>query len=449
MSKQAVMDYSTTAASNTDVDGTDSTGATGLVKSGDNYVRSIMAHVKGYALDLGSVVTVGGTADAITVTLASAPSALADGMRFTFNASAANTGATTLNVTPAGGSAFGAKKVMKWSAGSEAELSAGDISAANALVEVIYDTARNGAAGAWMILGSAAVAAATTTQQLTGTSAAVYSTPDSVAALWEKGSGVASAATISLGEGGFFHITGTTTITDLDFDTAKDGRTVDVVFDGALTLTHNGTTLQLPGAANITTAAGDRARFVQDSSDNIICLWYQRASSIPGWETIDVQTLSGAASYAKTDLSAYRILRLTYDLTVSTDSTTLTLRTDSDNGASYDAGASDYGYQVDYAAGTGSAGIVAATATGIPLHLGANVGNATGEGNGGTITLTNFNQAAYCKVIAEVHNVRADGSLDTGIIGGRRLAATARNAFTIIPGGGTISGHFVLEGIRG
>lgn len=162
MAKQAVYDYSTTPASNTDIDGVDSTGTTGLVKSGDNYARSMMAHAKGFALDLGSVNTVAGTADAITVTLSSAPSALVDGMRITINASAANTGATTLNVTPAGGAAFGAKKVMKWSAGSEAELSAGDIPAANALVELIYDSARNAASGAWMLLGSS-IAAATTT----------------------------------------------------------------------------------------------------------------------------------------------------------------------------------------------------------------------------------------------------------------------------------------------
>jgi hypothetical protein len=161
MAKAAIYDYSTTAASNTDIDGVDSTGATGLVKSGDNYTRSVMAHAKGFALDLGAVNTVGGTADAITVTLSSSPSALVDGMRITINASAANTGAATLNVSPAVGSAFGAKKVMKWSAGSEAELSANDIPAANALIELIYDSARNAAAGAWMLLGTS-VAAATT-----------------------------------------------------------------------------------------------------------------------------------------------------------------------------------------------------------------------------------------------------------------------------------------------
>lgn len=119
--------------------------------------------------------------------------------------------------------------------------------------------------------------AASTAEVLTGTDTAKGVTPDALAALWEKGVDVASATTISLGEGGFFHITGTTTITDIDWATAKDGRVAIVIFDGILTLTHNATTLKLPGNANITTAAGDRAIFVQDSGDNVICIAFIRA----------------------------------------------------------------------------------------------------------------------------------------------------------------------------
>lgn len=89
-----------------------------------------------------------------------------------------------------------------------------------------------------------------------------------------KASNVASAGTVTLGSGSFFHITGTTTITDIDFAKPWDGRVAFVIFDGALTLTHNATTLKLPGGANITTAAGDIAIFVQDSGDNILCLAY-------------------------------------------------------------------------------------------------------------------------------------------------------------------------------
>lgn len=94
-----------------------------------------------------------------------------------------------------------------------------------------------------------------------------------------KGSDVASAATVNLdaATGDFVHITGTTTITAI---TLASGRECDVVFDGALTLTHNATTLILPSAANITTAAGDRATFRGDGSGNARCIHYTKASGL-------------------------------------------------------------------------------------------------------------------------------------------------------------------------
>lgn len=119
---------------------------------------------------------------------------------------------------------------------------------------------------------------ASTTEQLTGTETSKASNPDSIAALWEQGSDVASAGTVSLGEGGYFVITGTTTITDIDFATDKAGRKAWVKFAGALTLTHNASTLILPGGASITTAAGDTACFVSEGSDVVRCVAYQRAS---------------------------------------------------------------------------------------------------------------------------------------------------------------------------
>ncbi len=119
---------------------------------------------------------------------------------------------------------------------------------------------------------------ASTTEVLTGTDSAKGTTPDSVAALWEQGSDVASSGTISLGEGGYFFVTGTTGITDIDFATDKAGRKAWVKFAGILTLTHHSTTLILPTGANITTAAGDTACFVSEGSDNVRCVAYQRAN---------------------------------------------------------------------------------------------------------------------------------------------------------------------------
>lgn len=161
--------------------------------------------------------------------------------------------------------------------------------------------------------------AATTTEALTGTSTTVAVTPDALAALWEKGSNIASAGTISIGEGGWFHITGTTTITDIDFAVAKDGRLAWLIFDGILTLTHNATTLVLPGGANITTAVGDIALVVQDASDNVYIAAYLRATgraliNPSGMAALDVedQALTGGVRVTVKDLG-----------TVSSGTTTL------------------------------------------------------------------------------------------------------------------------------
>lgn len=93
-----------------------------------------------------------------------------------------------------------------------------------------------------------------------------------------KSSNIASAATTDLSTATtpFVHVTGTTTITALG--TAQAGTRRTVVFDGALTLTHNGSSLILPTGANITTAAGDAATFVSEGSGNWRCVGYLRAN---------------------------------------------------------------------------------------------------------------------------------------------------------------------------
>jgi len=119
---------------------------------------------------------------------------------------------------------------------------------------------------------------ATTTEVLTGTDTTLAVTPDALAALWEQGSNIASAGTISVGEGGYFHVTGTTTITDIDFATDKTGRKVILVFDGALTITHNATTLILPlSGGSLVTVAGDMLEFVSEGSDVVRCTRYERS----------------------------------------------------------------------------------------------------------------------------------------------------------------------------
>ncbi len=93
---------------------------------------------------------------------------------------------------------------------------------------------------------------------------------------------VASAATTDIGAAASnnVRITGTTTITSLG--TATAGITRRVRFAGALTLTHNATSLILPGAANIITAADDCAVFTSLGAGNWLCVNYQPKASVSG-----------------------------------------------------------------------------------------------------------------------------------------------------------------------
>lgn len=100
--------------------------------------------------------------------------------------------------------------------------------------------------------------------------------------LQAQGANVASASTVNLGaiaDGNYVHITGTTTITA--FGTVAAGISRALVFDGALILTHNATSLILLGGANITTAAGDVAEFVSEGSGNWRMTSFIRKSALP------------------------------------------------------------------------------------------------------------------------------------------------------------------------
>ena len=95
-----------------------------------------------------------------------------------------------------------------------------------------------------------------------------------------KGSDISSDASLSLGtDGNAFDVTGTTTITSIG--TQGIGSHITLHFDGALTLTHHATNLILPGAANITTAAGDIATLYEYASADWRCVSYTTASGVP------------------------------------------------------------------------------------------------------------------------------------------------------------------------
>lgn len=120
--------------------------------------------------------------------------------------------------------------------------------------------------------------------------------------IFTKGADVASATALPvITDGNYFDVTGTTAITSID--TVGVGVWIKLHFDGALILTHNATDLILPGAANITTVAGDEAEFVEYATGDWRCVNYQRTSGVPvvaGRLVQQVNTQTGTSSTGTT-----------------------------------------------------------------------------------------------------------------------------------------------------
>ena len=206
----------------------------------------------------GGVTSLLGVSGIDTISGSGSPqvTAYVTGQMFWFVASGTNTGATTLNID-----SLGAKNITR----GTAALAAGDI-VNGAVALVVYD----------------------------GTQFQLLSIIRSI----QTNGTIASAGTTNIGAANaeYLSVSGTTTITA--FDTVVAGIYRVLQFQGALTLTHNGTSLILPGAANITTAAGDVAGFVSLGSGNWRCQWYQRASGAPVVNPAASETVQGIVELA-------------------------------------------------------------------------------------------------------------------------------------------------------
>lgn len=128
-----------------------------------------------------------------------------------------------------------------------------------------------------------------------------------VRGLSHKGADITSTATPDVGavEGLMHDVTGTTSITGLG--TVRAGIWKILKFEDALTLTHNGTSLILPGAANITTANGDVGIFMSEGSGNWRCLHYQPSLYPPKRPILqtEVATNSGTAVTLSTTIPSW------------------------------------------------------------------------------------------------------------------------------------------------
>jgi len=127
------------------------------------------------------------------------------------------------------------------------------------------------------------------------------------AGIGTKGVDIASATTITIPTtGDYFDVTGTAIITGM---TVAADRHFTLQFDGAVTLTHNATSLILPNnGSNITpTAAGDVATFQTTSANNVKCINYEAKSGSPlSWPRASLLTDENAGISGTGDRLIYQ-----------------------------------------------------------------------------------------------------------------------------------------------
>lgn len=153
MSLNNVSELSVTPASNVDFLGTSILG-NGLLSTADDSFRNLASFIAKWWDDIGAVNTIGGTANAITITTPTLYAAFKQGMVIAFkNSNGPNTGATTVNVDGLGVKAI---RLQGDSACAGGEL------VANGVYLLRYDTVYNSAAGAWVLLYSSAPVGSTT-----------------------------------------------------------------------------------------------------------------------------------------------------------------------------------------------------------------------------------------------------------------------------------------------
>jgi hypothetical protein len=382
-----------------------------------------------------------GIADVYAIAPVPGVGALAAGQLHRVLIGTLNTGASTLNVN-----GLGAKNIV-WPDGSA--LVAGDLPA-NANVEVIYN-------GTVYHLLTVANQPGTAAYVDTGAAAGEVGLNDQAFA------DIASATTTDIGAEASLNvrITGTTTITGLG--TVASGIRRKVRFAAALTLTHNGTSLILPGSANITTAANDTAEFHSLGSGNWLCHSYKKADGTP---TIDGSGMVPLATYSLSSdatLDITSVLTATYktflivmnNLIPATDDVQLRLRTSTDN-STFDSGASDYSYAAqgrlqDNAALTQS-GVSSLIALGPAAGGGGGVGNGSSEGVSGTIRISDpLNAATETKLRYEIEFVNAAATSQIASMQGAARRATAADVDAVqlfFSSGNIASGEVRVYGFK-
>ena len=258
------------------------TGGSGTVTVSGTDLMAASENTRDYAVDTGA-------ADTYTIAVTPAVTSYSAGRQFRFKAANTNTGASTLDVD-----SVGAKAIVQ--ADGSTALSAGDITAGQ-IVTVSYE----GVDDEFHMVP--------TSQSVADPARLGVANVFTKTQTWKHGADVASATALAVDiDGNWFDVTGTTTITSIK--TKGVGTLIALQFDGILKLTHNASSLILPYAADIYTAAGD-----------IVVLEEYASGS---WRALSYTTLTGKGSdvASASDLDV-QLAGVSFDITGTTQIDTI------------------------------------------------------------------------------------------------------------------------------
>ena len=160
--------------------------------------------------------------------------------------------------------------------------------------------------GATTISGVTTLSGATTTisgsTTISGTLAASEDVTLAKTLIQVKGSDVASASALTLGDGNYFDVTGTASITSIT--TKGIGAVVKLHFDASLTIAHHATDLVLPGGTNILTSAGDELEFVEYATGDWRLTTSSSGSRFRGVLVTDAGQSIATATHTKINFSS-------------------------------------------------------------------------------------------------------------------------------------------------
>ncbi len=240
---------------------------------------------------------------------------------------------------------------------------------------------------------------------------------------------------------------------DLRVTTAGTNAASVVTVDGTQTLgnkTLTTPTLILKQSSGPTpTAEGD---IQWDTDDNLLVIGDGTNSKrLSPWELISsIQIPSSTSSITWTNLSSFRRLRLEYSMRPATDGVATSLRSSTNNGSSYDSGATNYVDYYLFSSNGGAASVTVSNSDRMDQAITA-IGNVSGsEGITGFYDIYEFNQAKYSFAFGETLVIGVAPTNNLGIWAGYRSQATARDALEFkFTSGNIADGWVALFGIRG